>query len=714
MFHRRYLPTENDPTMFNQQSLKSLFCPASIAVVGASATPQKIGAVPLTLLRKFGYGGKIYPVNPKAGEIQGLKSYPSIAAIDAPVDLAILAVPAAMAYRALEEAGAAQLKNAVMFTSGYAETGETGRIDQLRLAALAADRGVRLLGPNCLGFMNVRDSVYATFSPAPMVGAVGAGSIGMVSQSGAFGAYAYSMARERGLGLSYWISTGNEADIDVADCIAWLVDDPETRVIMVYMEGCRNGDKLKQALRMAQVAGKPVVVTKVGRTGAGALAAASHTAALAGDDAVYDALFRQYGVLRAHTIESFFNFGYALDVCGRPPVNRNIGIITISGGVGALMADDAEEAGLQLPPLPQAVQDKILERVPFAGPRNPVDITGQVTSEPDLLGYAAELMMSADSYGSLLVFLAAAGSSDAMWPHFKAFAQKLRHDHPETPLVMCSLFTSQRRRELEALGCLVFADPSAAVRSMAAISVPGSATVAAPAETRESTGVSLQPGPLNEAAALTVLEQAGIPVMQFEIASTPDAAVAAAERVGFPVVLKIVSADITHKSDIGGVCLNLVGGSAVRDAFNGIMDSVCRNAPGAAINGIMVAPMISGGVECILGVQRDPVFGPVVMFGLGGIFVETMKDVSFRLAPFGKAEALRMIDEVKAKSLLHGARGRPVADIEALANALAALSEFAVDMKDQIDSIDINPFSVLPAGRGAMALDAVVIRRQDN
>src|SRR3569833_1234781 len=272
----------------------------------------------------------------------------------------------------------------------------------------------------------------------------------MVSQSGAFGAYAYVMARERGLGLSYWISTGNEADSDVADCIEWLVDDPHTRVIMAYLEGCRDGAKLKRALGRAQAAGKPVVVTKGGRTGSGAMAAASHTAALAGNDAVYDALFRQYGALRAHTVEEFFNIGYALSICGRPPAVRSTAIMTVSGGVGALMADDAEDAGLALPPLSDAAQQRILARVPFAGPRNPVDITGQATSEPELLDFAAQQILAGGQHGSLLVFLAAAGSSDALWPHFKAFAQKVRRDHPGIPLALCALFTTERRRELEA------------------------------------------------------------------------------------------------------------------------------------------------------------------------------------------------------------------------------------------------------------------------
>lgn len=315
-------------------SLSRLFAPCSIAIVGASATPGKIGAMPVTLLRQHGYDGRILPINPRAQSIQGLPAAPDLAALDEDADLVILAVPAAHAAQALQSARAGQVGGAVVFTSGFSETGVSGSALQEQLCAIARARGIRLLGPNCLGFMNIRRNIYATFSPAPANGTVAPGGIGMVSQSGAFGAYAYSMARDRGLGLSHWISTGNEADIDVADCIEWLARDDGTRVIMAYMEGCRDGNKLRRALSAAREAGKPVVVTKIGRTQAGAQAAASHTAALAGDDAVYDALFRQYGAMRARSIEEFFNLGYALDTWNQRPQGKHLGIFTISGGGG--------------------------------------------------------------------------------------------------------------------------------------------------------------------------------------------------------------------------------------------------------------------------------------------------------------------------------------------------------------------------------------------
>ena len=702
-----------------ESSLSRLFDPQGIAIVGASATPGKIGAMPISLLLQHGYGGRIIPVNPRADTIAGLPAVPGLDALDADVDLAILAVPAAHAAQALERARPGQVGAAVVFTSGFSETGAQGAAEQDRLCTIARERGIRLLGPNCLGFMNVRRNVYATFSPAPANGIVAAGGIGMVSQSGAFGAYAYSMARERGLGLSHWISTGNEADIDVADCIEWLTRDAATRVIMAYMEGCRDGAKLRRALAAARAAGKPVVITKIGRTQAGAQAAASRTAALAGDDAVYDALFRQYGALRARTIEEFFNLGYALDTWKRPPQGRRLGIFTISGGVGALMADEAADTGLALPEPAADAQARLLQRVPFASGRNPVDVTGQAVSEPGLLLATADDMLADGRYDALAVFLAAAGSSEALWPTFEAFARQMQARHPDVPLAISALFPPARRRELEQLGCLVFPDPSAAVRTIGAVA--GLAAQAShdgidEAPASAPTPASAPPGapPLldayNEVQAMSLLRQAGLPASPCTLASDADAAVRAVAGNDMPAVLKVVSPDITHKSDVGGVKLNLRGEDAVRRAYADIMASVRRHRPDARIDGVLVAPMAPKGVECIAGVHGDPIFGPVVMFGLGGVFVEVLKDVSFRLAPFGRDDALAMIREIKGYALLQGARGAPACDIDALADALAALSRFAHAHRADFRSLEINPLLALPEGQGVVALDAVVIR----
>ncbi|QEK90884.1 CoA-binding protein [Achromobacter insolitus] len=700
-------------TQLPDPSLSRLFDPQGIAIVGASATPGKIGAMPITLLLQHGYSGRIIPVNPRADIIAGLPALPGLDALDDAVDLAILAVPAAHAAQALERARPGQVGAAVVFTSGFSETGTDGAAQQERLCTIALERGIRLLGPNCLGFMNVRRNVYATFSPAPANGVVAPGGIGMVSQSGAFGAYAYSMARERGLGLSHWISTGNEADIDVADCIEWLARDTDTRVIMAYMEGCRDGAKLRRALAAARNADKPVVVTKIGRTQAGAQAAASHTAALAGDDAVYDALFRQYGALRARTIEEFFNLGYALDTWKRPPQGRRLGIFTISGGVGALMADEAADTGLALPEPAADAQARLLQRVPFASGRNPVDVTGQAVSEPGLLLATADDMLADGRYDALAVFLAAAGSSEALWPTFETFARQMQARHPGVPLAISALFPPARRRELERLGCLVFPDPSAAIRTIGAVaglgSGPAPGVVEASPATADAGALPLL-DTYNEVQAMELLRQAGLPASPCVLAGDADAAVRAAASLGAACVLKVVSPDITHKSDVGGVKLNVQGDDALRSAYADILAAVRQHRPDARIDGVLVAPMAPKGVECIAGVHCDPVFGPVVMFGLGGVFVEVLKDVSFRLAPFGRDDALAMIREIKGYALLQGARGAPPCDIGALAEALAALSRFAHARRADFSSVEINPLLALPEGQGVVALDAVVIR----
>lgn len=700
-------------TQLPDPSLSRLFDPQGIAIVGASATPGKIGAMPITLLLQHGYSGRIIPVNPRADIIAGLPALPGLDALDDAVDLAILAVPAAHAAQALERARPGQVGAAVVFTSGFSETGTDGAAQQERLCTIARERGIRLLGPNCLGFMNVRRNVYATFSPAPANGVVAPGGIGMVSQSGAFGAYAYSMARERGLGLSHWISTGNEADIDVADCIEWLARDTDTRVIMAYMEGCRDGAKLRRALEAARNADKPVVVTKIGRTQAGAQAAASHTAALAGDDAVYDALFRQYGALRARTIEEFFNLGYALDTWKRPPQGRRLGIFTISGGVGALMADEAADTGLALPEPAADAQARLLQRVPFASGRNPVDVTGQAVSEPGLLLATADDMLADGRYDALAVFLAAAGSSEALWPTFETFARQMQARHPGVPLAISALFPPARRRELERLGCLVFPDPSAAIRTIGAVaglgSGPAPGVVEASPATADAGALPLLDA-YNEVQAMELLRQAGLPASPCVLAGDADAAVRAAASLGAACVLKVVSPDITHKSDVGGVKLNVQGDDALRSAYADILAAVRQHRPDARIDGVLVAPMAPKGVECIAGVHCDPVFGPVVMFGLGGVFVEVLKDVSFRLAPFGRDDALAMIREIKGYALLQGARGAPPCDIGALAEALAALSRFAHARRADFSSVEINPLLALPEGQGVVALDAVVIR----
>jgi acyl-CoA synthetase (NDP forming) len=559
--------------------------------------------------------------------------------------------------------------------------------------------------------MNIARNVYATFSPAPGVGRVAAGRIGLVSQSGAFGAYAYSMARARGVGLSLWATTGNEADVQFADCLAWLAQDPATDVIMGYMEGCRDGPRLRAALALAQAHGKPVVMVKVGSTALGAQAAASHTAALAGDDAVYDAVFRQYGVLRARNLTEFFDLAHSAAVAGRPR-DRSIGLFTLSGGVGALMADEASAQGLDVQPLSEAAQDTLRSWVPFAAPRNPVDITGQVTNDMSLLERSARVMLDDRGFASWMGFLAAAGASDAFWPMLRELVGSLRAAYPDTLLAISTLLAPERRTELEAMRCLVFADPSDGIRTIAALA--GLKTGAAPstALAPPAAPLKLAPGTMSEPAALALLAEAGVPVVAHRVVHSADEAAAAAEAIGDAVVVKIVSADIPHKSDVGGVALGLHGAAQARAAFERTRDRAIAARPDARLGGALVARMLTGGVECIAGVHRDPVFGPVLMFGLGGIHVETLRDVSLRALPITRDDALAMVRGLRAFAILDGARGRAPVDLGSIADALCALADFALRAGDSLDSAEINPLIARPlADGGCVAVDALVVGR---
>lgn len=448
-------------------TLDRLFRPGSVAVIGASSTPSKIGGLPIAFLLANGFQGEVYPINPKADEIQGLKAYPSIGEVAGKVDLVIIAVPAAMAPTAVDEAIAAGVRGIVLFSSGFAEISDEGATIQARMVARARDAGVRILGPNCLGFMNLREKVFATFSPVVNQGVAPTGRIGLVSQSGAYGAYAFTLARERGLGLNYWITTGNEGGVDFADVVAWLARDPDTDVILGYMEGCRDGRKLEAALAAARDAGKPVVITKVGRTDIGAQAAASHTAALAGEDAIFDAVFRRYGVYRAYSIEEFFDVGYAVSVAGMPR-GGNLGVFTVSGGAGVLMADDAADVGLTLPELDAEGQKKIRDMVPFAAPRNPVDITGQITNDIGLLKTALGTMLEHGDYPMMIAFLAAAGLGP-LGENMAGQLAEVRRRYPDTVFCAVSVFTDKVRAVLEEAGCLAFQDPSRAIRALSAL-----------------------------------------------------------------------------------------------------------------------------------------------------------------------------------------------------------------------------------------------------
>ena len=532
----------------------------------------------------------------------------------------------------------------------------------------------------------------------------------MVCQSGAFGAYAYAMARERGVGLSNWITTGNESDISVSDCIAWMADDPETKVIMAYIEGCRDGSLLRRALDKARMANKPVVIVKVGRTELGALTASSHTAALAGEDAVYDALFKQHGAWRARSLEEFFDIAHCLTVSGMPE-NDTVGILTVSGGVGVMMADDAAEAGLAVTEMPTQAQAGIKRLIPFASTHNPIDLTGQVTADPALLDVASRLMLDQAGYGSLLIFLSAFGMDPVIRSAQRRLAQDLRRDFPERLVIFSTLADAEQQAELAKHGSVCFADPGRAIRVLAAITFfrrqhSHEHDRGDPPAARY---VALEHGAYNEAEAMQVLGQAGLPMVATRLAGNREQAIASAKEMGFPVVMKVLSGHIAHKSEVGGVRLNIQNETEAGQAYDAIKHGLCSAGIWDKADGVLLAPMCGGGVEMIVGARQDPHLGTVLMLGSGGVNVEVWGDVVLRLAPVNMEQAHEMISELHSVALLNGFRGTPKADIPSLAQTIVRLSEFAVAAGGALQSVELNPLLVLPEGQGAVALDAVLL-----
>lgn len=695
------------------QSLLPILRPESVAVIGASDTPSRIGGRPIHSMKAMGYAGRIHPVNPRRETVQGLPAFASIRDVPEPVDCALVAVPAAIAVGAIRDCADCGVKSAVVFTSGFAEQGEDGATAQAEIARIARDSGMRIVGPNCLGVFAMDSGWYGTFTNAPAMIERPPGPVGIVSQSGAYGSHVLIVAQRRGVGANYWVTTGNECDVEIGEVIDFFVESPEVEIVVAYAEGIRDAARLRQALGKARDARKPVVFMKVGRTGEGARAAASHTASLAGSDAVYEALFRQYGVYRAGTTEELVDIAYACQY-GSYPAGRRVSLQTISGGVGVQMADDAVRYGLEVAPLPPPVQKKLKALIPFAGTHNPVDFTAQALNEPDLMLENIGLTIEEADYDSHIVFMTTVPATPFMKDPCAELFRTVRERWPEEPMIMSLVGGRDVVEAYEKLGYPVFEDPSLAVRALAALTRFGEAfgRGAGSAPPEPPAGMLPAPAaPAGERDALAILASAGIPVVRASLAATPEEAVAAAAALGGPCALKIASPDILHKTEIGGVLLNVEGDAAVADGARTLLRRAAERKPEARIDGVLVSEMAAGGVETVLGAVCDPVFGPAVMFGLGGVFVEALKDVSFRLAPFGVDEAHRMIGEIRGRAVLDGMRGAPPADLDALADALARLSVFAAANAERIESVDINPFVALP--EGGAAADALIVPRAD-
>jgi acyl-CoA synthetase (NDP forming) len=583
-----------------------------------------------------------------------------------------------------------------------------------------------LLGPNCLGAMNMRERMFAIFAPTPLTGLPPLGEVGLVSQSGAFGLYAFVLAREAGLGLSHWVTTGNEAGLQVADVIAWLAGDPRTRVILAYIEGCRDGARLRRALMSARAAGKPVVICKVGMTEAGARSAQSHTASLAGVDEVYQAVFDEYGVHRAHTIEEFFRLGYVLSKGQRPrrwhspsglvgDAVTPTAIVTVSGGIGIMLADHAEERAIPLPPLPPAPAAALRAANRFTLTTNPIDVTGQVVAQPRLLMDALEAAVRCGEYGSVVAFVGSGANSPRLWSELSRGVDELSREKDAVPLMLCGLADSEKRAWLEARGCLVFRDPTHAIdavatltRAAALAAVPASATEA-PVPPIAPIALPASQSVLFEHETMRLLEGAGVPVVAHGLAHDADEAARIAARLGYPVVLKLCSRDILHKSDVGGVVLGLADEAAVRRAFERLRDAATKvgaRRRKLTFEGAMVARLVRGWGEVMVGVRRDPVFGLVAMAGIGGTGVEIVRRTAFGLAPLSLPRARAMLEQSRVAALFRGHRGNPVLRLDGMAQVLVRVASLAEALGPRLDTLEINPFIV--HADGVVAVDAVI------
>ena len=696
-------------------SLDALFEPASVAIIGASDDPGRIGGRPLAYLQRAGYKGAVYPVNPNRATVQGFKAYPDVQSIPGEVDVAIVALPAGQVPSALEACAQKGVKAAIIFSAGFTEIGHEGTLLQQKIAAIAETSGMRVLGPNCLGAFNVDMGFFGTFSQAFDKSAPHSGPVGIASQSGACGSHLVYLFAQKNVGINYFATTGNEVNIDVAECLLWMAESPKVKVLVAYVEAVRDGATFIRALETARRNRKPVVLLKVGRSSAGGFAAASHTGALVGRDDVYEAVLKQYGVYRAQSIAQLVDVASA---CARGifPSDRSLGIVTVSGGLGIQAADAAERFGLDVRALSAAGQAQIKSMISFAGTTNPIDVTAQIVNDPPLTGKCIEVALLEGGYQSIICMLSSVPAVPKLGDPILESLKVLRLRFPERLIVIALAAPQDVVRRYDEAGFLVFEDGDYAISAISALAGFAEtfaneerSVVADENKKKRKSPVAALPATLDEYSAKALLSESGIPTLPEKLVANGRQAKLVVAEMGRPVVLKIVSPDIPHKTEVGGVILNVQTPANAEAATDAMLARIATLLPGARLTGVLVSPMCSVGVETICGIFTDPVFGPVVMFGLGGIHVEVLRDVTFRLAPFSENEARRMIADIRGHRMLDGVRGAPPSDKGALAKALARLSEFAVNYSGLVNEVDINPLVVLPEGEGVYALDALIV-----
>jgi acetyltransferase len=688
---------------------ESFFSPSSVAVIGASHTPGKVGYDVVKNLIEGGYEGSVYPVNPKGGEVLGLTCYPSVGAIGGEVELAVISIPAQYVLDAVEQCARKGIRAVIIISAGFKESGKEGAHLEQQLAEKCSREGIRCIGPNCLGVMSPVSHLNASFGatmPQP-------GNIAFFSQSGALGTAILDVAVGEDIGMSRFISYGNKADVDETDLIEVLGDDNQTDVILGYVESINDGRKFMEvAARVTRK--KPVVIFKSGRTSAGAKAASSHTGSLTGADSAYGAAFKQCGVFRPATVQEFLDFARAF-AAKKLPTSNAVAVVTNAGGPGIIATDAIENSRLVMAALSEVTQQALAQQLPpQANFRNPVDVLGD--AKADRYRVALGAVARDDNVSAILTILTPQTSTEVE-KTVEAVVEAARGTQkPVLTTFMGSMSVRLSWRMLDHRGIPNFAQPDQAVRALEALYTFSEWRSSKPtrppsydfdaAAIRRTLEEAISKGhkTLAEREARNIAAACGIPLPQSIFAADEKAALNAAEGLGYPIVLKISSDDILHKSDAGGVKVGLADANAVREAYKTVTAYARAYKADARLDGVLVQQMAPIGREVIIGVNRDPQFGPVIMFGLGGIYVEVLKDVTFRVAPLTMDDGRSMIAGIRSAKILQAFRGEPPADTEALAECLTRVSQLAVQFP-QLAECDLNPLRVFAEGQGIMAVD---------
>jgi len=699
-------------------TLQRFLAPRSIALVGASEGTAKIGGKVLATLIERGYPGQLYPVNPRGGRLHGLTAYPSVDALPAPPDLALIAVPAPMVPKTIEECAAAGIGGALIFSSGFGEAGAEGERLQAELLSVIRRTGIRVAGPNAEGFLNTRCATAATFSPAVHVdpgNAPPGRDIGVVSQSGGLGFAFYNRGRGAGLSFGHVVSVGNQVDLNLSDFCRHLIEDPGTAALMVYLESIPDVPAFLAAAKEAARRGKPIILAKAGRSGAGQRAAASHTGALAGSAEAADAVLTRHGILRADDQDEMIDI--AAGLTRHPlPQGRRVAVISTSGGTAVWMTDACERFGLEVPEIDPERQARLRAIMPhFGSPLNPVDLTAQTSG-----GFSAalEILLDAPYLDGIVI-----AGSFAHTARLKQEGERMAAlSRGAKPVLFYSYapVSEEARALLDRLGLHCFTSMSGCVRAFAAMAEYGSfRTRQLPALLAEAPAPSLTPearqlldaasGTLSEQATKRILAAAGIPLPPEHLARSAGDAAEAAGHIGFPVVLKVQSPDLPHKTEAGAVALNLRDPEAVAAAHARILTNALAYAPSARIEGVSVAPMAPPGIEVLIGLKHDRDFGPMVMVGLGGVHVEVFADVALAPAPLDAAGAKDLLISLRSARLFQGVRGAPPSDLDALAALVSRVSILGAAAGPALTELDLNPVFVHAQGQSVTVADAVAV-----